>query len=337
MSGLLHDFPAVRRARFLVTGGGGFIGSNIVSHLCEAGAVVRVLDDFSSGKRANLADDDVEILEGDVRDPATTRRAVEGMDFVLHQAAIPSVPRSVERPRASHDVNVTGTINVLLAARDAGVRRVVLASSSSVYGESEILPKHEGLLPSPVSPYAANKISVEHYAAAFRAVYGLQSVALRYFNVFGPRQDPESAYAAVIPRFIASALAGAPIHIFGDGEQTRDFTFVTNVVRANVAACFAPNAPGNVINIATGRRSSIRGIAECVIRLTGSHSEIRFEPVRTGDILHSWASIEKAVALLGYAPWVSLDEGLERTIEWHREQHRLPPRAEPEAVAPLIS
>ena len=326
-AGLLDDVPGVRGARFLVTGGAGFIGSNLVQHLLAAGAEVRVYDDFFSGRRPNLdevravAGREPEVIVADVRDAAAVRDAMRGVDFVLHQAAIPSVPRSVADPDSTNAVNVTGTLNVLLAARDAKVRRVVVASSSSVYGETPTLPKVEEMALDPLSPYAVSKLATETYAKVFHRLYGLEAVALRYFNVFGPRQDPASQYAAVVPNFVTAALAGRPLRIYGDGEQTRDFTYVDNVVRANVVSCFAPEAPGAVMNVAGGRRISVNELARKIVEQAGSRSTIVHEPARAGDILHSHASVERAMKILGYNRLVELDEGLRRTVGWYRKQN----------------
>lgn len=328
MSGvkLLDDVSGARGARFLVTGGAGFIGSNLVQHLLEAGAEVRVFDDFFSGRRANLEEvraltgKSADVIVGDVRDAKAVRDAMRGVDFVLHQAAIPSVPRSVTDPMTTNDVNISGTLNVLLAARDAKVRRVVVASSSSVYGETPTLPKVEDMPLDPLSPYAVSKLATETYAKVFHGLYRMETVALRYFNVFGPRQDPASQYAAAIPNFVTAALAGRPLRIYGDGEQTRDFTYVDNVVRANVLSCFVPGAPGAVMNIAGGKRITINEVAKSIIQLAGGRSTLVHEPVRPGDILHSHASVERALKILGYNGLVPLEEGLRRTVEWYRKQ-----------------
>ena len=322
---LLDDVTGCSGARFLVTGGAGFIGSNIVQHLLDAGAHVRIYDDFFSGRRVNLDEvraqtgKDPEVIVGDVRDAKGVRDAMRGMDFVLHQAAIPSVPRSVSDPVSTNDVNITGTLNVLLAARDAKVKRVVVASSSSVYGETPTLPKIEDMALDPLSPYAISKLATETYAKVFYGLYGMETVALRYFNVFGPRQDPASQYAAAIPNFVTAALAGRPLRIYGDGEQTRDFTYVDNVVRANVLSCFVPHAPGAIMNIAGGKRITVNDVARTIISLAGSQSTLVHEPARPGDIRHSHASVEKANKILGYNGLVTLEEGLRRTVEWYRK------------------
>ena len=303
--------------RYVVTGGAGFIGSHLVEHLVSAGEEVTVLDDFSTGRRENLTPwlGRIEMVEGSLTDPDACRRAIQGAHFVLHQAALPSVPRSLRDPMATHAANVTGTLNVLLAARDAGVRRVVYAASSSAYGNTAELPKHEGMLPRPLSPYAAAKQAGEQYCRAFHASFGLPTVALRYFNVFGPRQDPTSQYAAVVPKFIVTARAGESPTIFGDGEQTRDFTYVANVVRANLLACEAPpEALGEVYNVGCGERVSVNELWRRIARMVGASATPRYEPSRTGDVRDSLASLDRARALLRYEPVVSLDEGLRATV-----------------------
>jgi nucleoside-diphosphate-sugar epimerase len=309
--------------RYLVTGGAGFIGSNLVDALLAAGHKVRVLDNFLTGKRENLAGlaekfgGEFELVEGDLRDLGTTRKAAEGVDYVLHQGALPSVPRSVGDPVLSNSINVGGTVNLLVAARDAGVRRVVFAASSSAYGDTPELPKRESMTPRPKSPYAAQKLAGEHYMRIFFEVYGLETVALRYFNVFGPRQDPTSTYAAVIPRFITSVLAGKSPTVYGDGLQTRDFTFVDNVIDANLLACAAPKeACGKVINIACGERVSLLDILEIVYGLAARRVEPAFEPPRQGDVRDSLADISLAKELLGYAPKVAFAAGLSRTFDY---------------------
>ncbi len=306
---------------YLVTGGAGFIGANLVSALLAAGHTVRALDNFLTGKRENLAGlaerygSAFALIEGDLRDLAACRRAVEGADFVLHQGALPSVPRSVSDPVLTNEINVGGTVNLLVAARDAGVRRVVFAASSSAYGDTPQLPKRESMAPNPKSPYAAQKLAGEHYMRIFYEVYGLETVALRYFNVFGPKQDPGSMYAAVIPRFITSVLSGEGPTIYGDGGQTRDFTFVDNVIQANLAACGAPKAAcGKVLNIACGERISLLDILEIVYGLAGRRVAPRFEPARVGDVRDSLADISLAKEILGYDPKVGFPEGLSRTF-----------------------
>lgn len=311
--------------RVLVTGGGGFIGSNLVEALLARGDEVLVLDNFATGRRENLArapewaaagGGRYRLLEGDIRDEATVKRAIAGREVVLHQAAIPSVARSVEDPMTSHTVNVDGTLTLLLAARDAGVRRFVMASSSSLYGESETLPKVETMAPDPISPYGLDKLAGETYCRLFTRLYGLPTVSLRYFNVFGPRQNPRSEYAAVVPRFIEAALKGEQPTIYGDGQQTRDFTFVENVVAANLlSAEAAEEACGQAYNVACGERISLLDLAAAINRLTGSQVGPRHAPPRAGDIRHSLADISKAERALGYRPAVDLEAGLARTIE----------------------
>ena len=310
-------------ASYLVTGGAGFIGSNLVESLLRSGDRVRVLDDFSTGRRSNL--DGVaewsragggvfELREGDIRDAATCAATVAGMDFVLHQAAIPSVQRSVKDPATTNAVNVQGTLNLLIAARDAKVKRLVFASSSSLYGESPTLPKVEAMPSAPISPYGLQKLAGETYCGLFHRLYGLPTVALRYFNVFGPRQDPGSEYSAVIPKFIAAIRRGDAPTIYGDGEQTRDFTFIANVVQANRKACTAgPSALGKAFNIACGDRISLNRLVEIVAGFHGSEVRPRHTDARAGDIRHSLAGIEEARAHLGYAPEVALNDGLRRT------------------------
>jgi len=311
--------------RYLVTGGAGFIGSNLTRALLSGGNRVRVLDNFLTGKRENLAGlaalhgDTFELQEGDIRDLAAARKAVEGIDFVLHQGALPSVPRSVADPALSNEINVAGTVNVLLAARDAGVRRVVFAASSSAYGDTPELPKRESMTPNPKSPYAAQKLAGEHYTRIFYEVYGLETVSLRYFNVFGPRQDPQSTYAAVIPRFITCVLRGEPPTVYGDGLQTRDFTYIDNVVQANLAACAAPkSACGGVFNIACGERVSLLDILEIVYGLAGKRVDPKFEPPRAGDVRDSLADVSRARKGIGYDPKVPFREGMGKTFDWFR-------------------
>ncbi len=298
----------------LVTGGAGFIGSHLVEALCARGQRVRVLDDFSSGRRQHLAQNPaVEVLVGDVRDPETLRRAVTGADVVFHQAALRSVPRSIEDPFSYHDVNATGTLQLLLAARDAGVRRLVFASSSSVYGDQPVLPLHEELRPQPVSPYGASKLIGEHYCANFSRHYGVETVSLRYFNVFGPRQDPDSPYAAVIARFIRAARRGLPLEVHGDGKQTRDFTYVENVVEANLAAADASGVSGQVFNIGCGQRYSVLDMVRELEEVLGRPLPIRHTPAPPG-VRETLADISRAAAGLGYVPAVDFREGLGRTV-----------------------
>jgi nucleoside-diphosphate-sugar epimerase len=305
---------------YLVTGGAGFIGSHICERLLREGHSVRVLDDFSTGKEENLdgMSQEIELLRGDLRDRNIVTQAVKGAYVVFHEAALGSVPRSVADPVTSHESNITGTLNILLAARDLGVRRVVFASSSSVYGETPVLPKHEEMRPDPASPYAVSKLSAEQYCAVFHRVYGFETVALRYFNIFGPRQDPESQYAAVIPKFVTAILGGHRPVIFGDGRQSRDFTHVDNVVEANLLASEAETAAGRFFNIACGGRYALLDLLAKIKQILASDIEPIHEPSRPGDVRDSQASIEAAKSILGYRVVVDFDEGLRRTVEWYR-------------------
>jgi UDP-glucose 4-epimerase len=306
----------------LVTGGCGFIGSHLVAALLARGHRVRVLDNLTTGRRENLADlaADVELLVGDVADPDVARRAVQGCEIVFHLAALASVARSVAAPLPTHVANATGTLSLLLAARAAGVRRVIYAGSSSAYGDSAVLPKHEDLPPQPLSPYAAAKLAGEHYCAAFARSYGLETLTLRYFNVFGPRQDPASEYAAVVPRFITAMLRGQAPVIYGDGRQTRDFTYVDNVVEANLLAMETPRADGAVCNVACGARYSLLDLVDRLNGILGTALVPRHAPARPGDVRHSQASIARAQEQLGYRVRVSFEEGLARTVAWYRER-----------------
>jgi UDP-glucose 4-epimerase len=303
----------------LVTGGGGFIGSHIVVRLLQEGYDVRVLDNFATGDRRNLHSliDDIELVEGDLQSYERASTAVRGCDVVFHQAALPSVPRSIQDPLTSNASNVIGTLNVLLAARDSGVRRVVSASSSSVYGQNPVLPKREDLPTRPISPYAVTKLAAESYCQIFWTVYGLETVALRYFNVFGPRQDPLSQYSAVIPRFITAFLENRAPVIFGDGEQSRDFTYVDNVVQANLLASEAPSAPGMVFNAACGERISLNRLVEELRELTGRPLDPIYDEGRVGDVVHSLADNSLAERHLGYRPEISFSEGLALTVRYY--------------------
>jgi len=305
---------------FLITGGAGFIGSHLVERLVRDGQHVRVLDNLSTGKWENIEPflAAVEFITGDIRDLKVVQQAVEGVDYVLHQAAVPSVPRSVKDPLVTNSANVDGTLNILIAARDAGVKRVVYASSSSVYGDTPILPKREEMRPTPRSPYAVSKLAGELYCQVFYHVYGLETVALRYFNVFGPRQDPKSQYAAVVPKFITALLRGEPPTIFGDGEQSRDFTYVENVVEANLLAAKAPGVAGQVFNIACGERLTVNQLAAILSEIIGVNLEPEHVPPRPGDVRYSLADISKARKLLGYEVKVDVREGLEQTVKWYR-------------------
>lgn len=308
-------------ARALVTGGGGFIGSNLTHALVARGDEVRVLDNFLTGRRQNLAglEGKFELIEGDLRDAATVKRAVAGCDWVFHQGALPSVIRSVEDPLTSNEINVTGTLNVLLAARDSGVKRVMFAASSSAYGDTPTLPKREDMTPTPRSPYALQKLACENYMRVFYTLYGLETVSLRYFNVFGPRQDPKSDYAAVIPRFTMKIMKGEAPTIFGDGEQTRDFCFIENVLAANLAAATAPKAPGHVMNIGGGNRISLNQLVEIVCELTGKNVKATHTEPRAGDVRHSLADVALARELIGYEPRFDVRAGLRETVEYFKK------------------
>jgi nucleoside-diphosphate-sugar epimerase len=303
---------------YLITGGAGFIGSNLADALVRDGERVRIFDNFSSGFRENLAalGDRVEVVEGDLRDYDAVRRAMEGVRYVSHQAALRSVERSVDDPLSTDEVNVHGTLHVLMAARDSkAVQRVVYASSSSVYGDSPALPKSEELAPSPISPYAVSKLAAEHYCRVFSKLYGVETVSLRYFNVFGPRQSPRSQYAAVVPLFMRAALDGEPLEVHGDGEQSRDFTYIDNVVEANRKACTTPGVGGEVYNVACGERHSLLEIADIIGRLIGRELPRRHVASRRGDVRHTLASIDKIGRQLDYRPEVAFEEGLRRTFE----------------------
>ena len=304
---------------YLVTGGAGFIGSHLAEELVRRGERVRVVDSFVTGKRANLAHlSSVELIEGDLADLSVAKRAVEGIDYVLHQAAIPSVPRSVEDPVTSNRANIDASLNILVAARDAGVRRLVYAGSSSAYGNTPTLPKVETMPTSPLSPYALQKLVAEQYCQMFTRLYGLETVTIRYFNVFGPRQDPSSPYSGVISLFIRLLVEGRQPTIYGDGGQTRDFTYVANVVDGVLRACTAAGASGEVINVATGGRISLNQLFQAVKDLTGASVEPAYANERAGDVRDSQADISKARRLLGYEPSVTLEQGLEKTVAWFR-------------------
>jgi UDP-N-acetylglucosamine/UDP-N-acetyl-alpha-D-glucosaminouronate 4-epimerase len=307
---------------YLITGGAGFIGSNLAEALVASGEKVRIFDNFSTGSMSNLSPirDRIEVVEGDLRDLQTVRRAMDGVSYVCHQAALRSVERSVDDPLSSDEVNVHGTMHLLVAAREAKtVKRLVYASSSSVYGDTEALPKTEDLTPAPISPYAVSKLAAEHYCRVFSRLYGLETVSLRYFNVFGPKQSPESQYAAVIPLFMRSALAGEPLEVHGDGEQSRDFTYIDNVVQANLLSCTTPGVGGEVFNIACGERHSLLEIADIFGRFLGRELPRRHVGPRRGDVRHTLASIERAKKLLGYRPTIGFEEGLRRSFDWFRE------------------
>jgi nucleoside-diphosphate-sugar epimerase len=303
--------------KVLVTGGGGFIGSNLVRALLERGDDVRVLDNFSTGNRANLADiaAELEMVEGELRSYERVHAATRGVEVVFHQGALPSVPRSVQDPLTTAAVNTEGTLNVLLAARDESVRRVVFASSSSVYGNSDELPRVETQNPDPISPYGVSKLAAERYCVSFSRVYPLETVALRYFNVFGPNQDPSSQYAAVVPRFITAIADGRSVPIYGDGEQQRDFTFVANVVEANLLAADAAQVSGTIVNVATGRATSVHELADAIGSILGRSVERDMLPERTGDIRDSYADVTRARELLGWEARIGLEDGLRIAAE----------------------
>jgi nucleoside-diphosphate-sugar epimerase len=308
-------------SHYLVTGGAGFIGSHLAEELIGRGQTVRVADNLVTGRRANLGHvKGIEFLEGDLADPVFARRAVEGVDYVLHQAAIPSVPRSVKDPVTSHRANVDATLNVLVSARDAGVKRLVFASSSSAYGDTPTLPKREDMPNSPLSPYALQKVIGEQYLQMFTRLYGLETVSIRYFNVFGPRQDPASPYSGVISVFATALLENRAPVIYGDGEQTRDFTYVANVVDGVLRACEADGVSGEVINVATGGRVSLNQLFRTMRDLVGGTVEPTYGEVRAGDVKDSQADISKARRLLDYEPAISFEDGLKRTIEWYRAE-----------------
>lgn len=311
-------------ANFLVTGGAGFIGSNIVEALLHRGDSVRVLDDFSTGKRENLnfagnSPDllkNLHIIQGDIADPGACRDAVEDIQYVLHQAAIPSVPRSIAQPLESNRANVDGTLNLLVAARDASVKRLVFASSSAVYGDAPGFPREETIIPRPLSPYAVQKLTAEHYLRIFYDLYGLETVSLRYFNVFGPKQDPNSEYAAVIPRFIRAFLTGTSPTVYGDGEQSRDFTYVDNVVHGNLLAVEAEEAAGKVINLACGGQLTLNQLLDLLREIKDSDTEAVYTDPRPGDVRHSWADITLSEQVLDYKVQVPLEEGLRKAVAY---------------------
>jgi UDP-glucose 4-epimerase len=309
---------------YLITGIGGFIGSSIARALLARGEKVRGVDNFSTGKRENLREilDQIEFREADILDLDAMRSACAGADYVFHEAAIPSVPKSVQDPLGSNQANIDGTVNVLIAARDTKVRRVVYAASSSAYGDTPTLPKHEEMKPDPISPYAVAKLASEHYMTSFYRCYGLETVSLRYFNIFGPRQDPSSPYSGVLAKFITLMLRGEQPAIFGDGEQSRDFTYIDNAVAANLLGCEAAagKVAGRVFNVATGRRVTLNETFELLRKLTGYAGHVKHGPERGGDIKHSLADISRAESALGYKPTVDFEEGLRRTVEWYRQQ-----------------
>ena len=307
---------------YLVTGGAGFIGSNIVGELVSRGHQVRVLDNFLTGKQQNLVsfEGKIDLIEGDIRDLSTCRQAVDGIEYVLHQAALPSVPLSVEDPITTTEINVNGILNMLIASRDAGVKRFVFASSSSIYGDDSTLPKTEEKIGKPLSPYAVSKLMGEKYCQVFSRIYGLPTVSLRYFNVFGPRQDPKSQYAAVIPDFITKILRGKRPTIYGNGEQTRDFTYVSNVVEANILSAQVQDKSGIAFNLACGERTTVNELLNKINAILGTDFHAVYEDARPGDILHSYADISVAKKILGYSPHVSFEKGIRKTLEWYRDQ-----------------
>ena len=310
-------------AKYLITGGAGFVGCNLARYILDKGHDVVVLDNFATGKRENLTEiaERIELIEGDIRDRDTVDRAIDGCSAIFHEAALGSVPRSMEDPVSSHDVNVNGTVMILEAARAAGIKRVVFAASSSAYGDRKESPKHEGMVPLPISPYAANKVSCEVYMQAYAAAYGMETVCLRYFNVFGPHQDPAGAYAAVIPVFVSRLLAGEGPAVFGDGEQSRDFCYIENVCNANWLAANAPAeaCSGKVMNIACNARTSLNEILDLLKELLGTDVEAIYQGERAGDVKHSLADVSLAREAIGYEPKVFFEEGLRNAIDWYRE------------------
>lgn len=309
-------------SKYLVTGGAGFIGSNIVEELLNMGEDVVVLDNLSTGCENNMKQfiGDIRFVEGDIRDAEAVDTAMEGVEYVFHQAALASVPRSIDDPVLVNEVNVGGTVNVLERAKKAGVRSFVYAASSSAYGDVEVSPKDEGIRPEPLSPYAVSKLAGEYYCRVYNEVYGLETISLRYFNVFGPRQDPASQYAAVVPIFINSLLKGERPTIYGDGEQSRDFTFVSNVVKANILASKVRGAGGKVVNIACGEKYTVNELFRTVAKRIGSDIEPKYEEQRPGDVRHSLADISEAEKLMGYKVGVSFEEGIDKTVDWYRQE-----------------
>jgi nucleoside-diphosphate-sugar epimerase len=315
-------------AVYVVSGGGGFIGSHIAEELLRRNETVKIIDNFSTGKRENVEPfQKAEVIEIDISQSPNLTQILKGADYVIHQAAIPSVPKSIIDPLKSHQANVNGTLQLLIAARDAGVKRLVYASSSSLYGDSPTLPKHEGMMPNPLSPYGAQKLFAEMYCQVFTKAYGLETVSLRYFNVFGPRQDATSQYSGVLALFIPAVLEGRRPTIYGDGEQSRDFTYVKNVVEANLLACKTPGVAGQVFNVACGDRITVNSMLQQINQITGKDIAPIYGDPRAGDIKHSQADITRARNLLSYEPKISFMEGLRHTIEWYRENLRRPVRA----------
>jgi UDP-glucose 4-epimerase len=310
--------------KYLVTGGAGFVGSHIAGELVRKGHSVRIIDNFSTGKRENISSflEEIELVEADIREFKACRKVVEGMDFILHQAALTSVPRSIEDPLLTNEINITGTLNLLLASRDAKVQRLVFASSAAVYGEDPRLPKTEDMEGLPISPYALSKRVGELYCRLFSQLYGLSTVGLRYFNIFGPRQDPFSQYASVIPNFIGKMLKEEKPAVFGDGEQSRDFLYVSNVVEANILASKASGVSGEVFNIAGGEKTTVNSLVEELNKVLGKEIKPSYDNPRPGDIKHSYADISKTRKMLKYEPTVSFSEGLSETVRWYREGKR---------------
>lgn len=310
-------------ALYLITGVAGFIGSNLAHELVRRGEKVLGFDNFATGKRENVQelDGNIEFRELDLLDAGAVAEACRGVDFILHQAAIPSVPKSVTDPVTSHNVNINGTLNLLMGARTAGVKRVVYAASSAAYGDTPTLPKREDMLPNPISPYAVQKLTGELYMSSFTRVYGVQTVSLRYFNIFGPRQDPSSQYSGVLAKFISQMLAGNTCTIFGDGEQSRDFTYIENAVNANLLACAAPaeKVSGRMFNVATGTRFSLNETFRALASIIGYKSEPQYAQPRAGDVKHSLAEISRAREAMGYQPTVNFEDGLRRTVEWYKQ------------------
>lgn len=311
----------VEGKKFLITGGSGFIGSNIARYLVNHNAEIRIIDNFSSGRRSNLSDiiSNITLIEGDIRDLTTVKKAVEGVDFVLHQAALPSVPRSIESPVTTSEVNINGTLNMLLASKDAGVQKFLYASSSSIYGDSDVLPKVETLPNNPLSPYAVAKMSGEEYCKVFNKVYGLKTVMLRYFNVFGPYQDPNSEYSAVIPKFINMMLDQQTPEIHGDGEQSRDFTYIDNVVHANIKAATEDFEGGMVMNCACNESATLNRLFEIIRKELNFVPNPKYVSSRVGDVKHSLADISRIRQLTGYEPVVKFEEGIKKTIQYYKE------------------
>lgn len=308
-------------ARVLVTGGAGFIGSHLATRLAELGHTVRVFDNLSTGNRRNLDHlaGKIDFHEGDLRDPAACLAACRGVEFVFHEAALGSVPKSIDEPQPSHDVNINGTFNLLRGCAEAKVRRVIYAGSSSVYGDAEVSPKHEGLIPQPLSPYAVQKLAGEYYCSVFARCFGIDSITLRYFNVFGSRQDPASRYAAAIPAFVTAILSGQPPTVYGDGEQSRDFTYIDNVVEGNMLAMKAERTDGIVVNLACGGQITINEVIAAINRLLGTNLKPRYEAPRAGDVKHSCADIGLARRVLGFQPVVGFEEGLRRSIDYYKK------------------